>query len=75
MTTQITKDMIISDILALDPNMAGILVGQGMHCVFCGVAENETLAEACMVHGIPEESVDLLVAQLNDFLAGPPAEE
>ena len=67
--------MVISDIIALDPNLAGILMGHGMHCIFCGVAENETLEEACMVHGIPEDGVDLLVDQLNDFLAGPPEEE
>lgn len=72
---KITKDMIITDILAVDPMIANILTGQGMHCLFCGAAENETLEEACMVHGISGEQVDLMVAQINDFLGDMEEEE
>ena len=31
---KITKDMIIGDILKMDPEMAGVLVAGGMHCYF-----------------------------------------
>lgn len=30
---KITKDMIIGDILRMDPEMAGVLVAGGMHCI------------------------------------------
>ena len=32
---KITKDMIIGDILRMDPEMAGVLVAGGMHCIGC----------------------------------------
>lgn len=32
---KISKDMIIGQILEMDPNMAGILMAGGMHCIGC----------------------------------------
>ena len=64
---KITKDMIIGDILRMDPEMAGVLVAGGMHCIGCPSAQMESLEEAAMVHGI---DADILLQQLNDYLAG-----
>ena len=64
---KITKDMIIGDILRMDPEMAGVLVAGGMHCIGCPSAQMESLEEAAMVHGI---DADVLIQQLNDYLAG-----
>jgi len=63
---QVTKDMVIGDILQVDPGIAVILMQSGMHCVGCPSAQGETLAEAGMVHGI---QVDELVANINAYLA------
>ena len=56
---KITKDMIIGDILRMDPEMAG------MHCIGCPSAQMETIEEAALVHGIEP---DLLVARVNAFV-------
>ena len=64
---QVTKDMLIGQLLQLDPNMAGILMASGMGCVGCPSAQKESLEEAAMVHGI---DADVLIQQLNDYLAG-----
>ena len=63
---QVTKDMLIGQLLQLDPNMAGILMASGMGCVGCPSAQMETIEEAAMVHGIEP---DALVKEINDFLA------
>ena len=63
---QVTKDMIIGDILQVDPGIAVILMQSGMHCVGCPSAQGETLAEAGLVHGM---QVDELVANINAYLA------
>lgn len=63
--TKITKDMVIGDILEMDPEMAGVLVAGGMHCVGCPSAQAETIEEAALVHGIEP---DVLVARVNAFL-------
>ena len=63
---KVTKDMIISDILKLDRGTVPILLNSGMHCLGCPSASGESLEDACSIHGI---DVDLLVKELNDYLA------
>ena len=62
----ITKDMIIGDILKESPDMAPVLMAAGMHCIGCPSSQMESLEEACMVHGIP---VEKLVSVINEYLA------
>ena len=62
---QITKDMIIGDILALDGGTAQYLLEAGMHCLGCPSARAETLAEACQVHG---QDADAIAAKINEYL-------
>ena len=62
----VTKDTLIGDLLRIDANVAPILLGIGMHCLGCPSSQGETIEEAAMVHGL---DVDLLVDQINDYLA------
>jgi hybrid cluster-associated redox disulfide protein len=66
MANQITKDMIIGEILQIDRGLIPILMNAGMHCVGCPSSQMESLGEACMVHGI---DADELASKLNDYLA------
>ena len=63
---QVTTQMLIGELLQLDPNIAGVLMRAGMHCIGCPSSQMESLEEAAMVHGM---DVDVLVEQINDFLA------
>lgn len=63
---KISKDMIIADLIQVDPNIVAILMRAGMHCIGCPSAQGETLEEAAMVHGI---NADELTDQINDYLA------
>ena len=58
----ITKKTIIGDIIGKEPEKINILLDAGMHCIGCANSADETLEEACMVHGI---DVDDLVEELN----------
>ena len=62
---QVTKDMIIADIVNINVGCVPILMAEGMHCVGCPAAQGESLEEACMVHGI---DADEMTKKLNDFL-------
>ena len=42
----ISKDMIIADLIALDPNYAAILMASGMGCVGCPSSQGESLEQA-----------------------------
>lgn len=63
---QVSKDMIIADIIAVDPGNAAILMASGMHCIGCPSAQGESLEDACLVHGM---NVDEVVTKINEYLA------
>ena len=69
---QITKNMIIGDILKINMGVVPILLNEGMHCIGCPAYQGESLEEACMVHGI---DADALTVKLNEFLANVENEE
>ncbi len=62
---KITKDMIISDVLKVDVELAPFFFEIGMHCLGCPSAAGETIEEACMVHAT---DCDELIAKMNKFL-------
>jgi hybrid cluster-associated redox disulfide protein len=62
---QISKDMIIADIIAIDTELVPVLMASGMHCVGCPSAQGESLEEACFVHGL---DADEITADLNGYL-------
>ena len=55
--------MTIKDVLEIDQTLADVLMGFGMHCIFCPMSQMETLEEAAQVHEI---DVDFLVKKLNE---------
>ena len=63
---EITKDMKIGEILDANREIAPFFLNMGMHCLGCPSARSETVAQACMVHGV---NADELIADINEFLA------
>lgn len=63
---QVSKDMVIGQLLMMDEGIAPILMGSGMHCLGCPSAQGESLEEACFVHGM---NADNLVATINEYLS------
>lgn len=59
---KVTKDMIISDVLRMDPQTAEFFLNIGMHCLGCPSASGESIEQACAVHGV---DCDELVEKLN----------
>ena len=64
-TIQISKDMLIGELIQMHELIAPMLMRAGMHCLGCPSSQMESLEEAAMVHGL---DVDVLVNQINDFL-------
>lgn len=58
----IEKTIKIGKLLEEHSEKADILLEAGMHCLGCMAAHDETLEEACEVHGI---DVDEIVEKLN----------
>ena len=53
----IEKTTKIGDLLDTNPEKAELLLSVGMHCLGCPASREETLEEACMVHGIDVEEL------------------
>ena len=63
---QISKDMLIDELVQMNEAIPAMLMRAGMHCLGCPSAQGESLEEACMAHGI---DCDTLVANMNQVLA------
>jgi hybrid cluster-associated redox disulfide protein len=63
---KVGKDMIIMDVLRMDPDTAQIFFKNGMHCIGCPSASGESIEQASAVHGIDPEK---LVSELNEYLS------
>ena len=55
------KNSIIGDVLDAYPQTAPVFMAIGMHCLGCPASRGESIADACMVHGV---NVDELIAEL-----------
>ena len=66
MLKEVTKDMLIGQILEQDATIAPIMMASGMHCIGCPSSQSESLEEAAMVHGLDS---DELVGKINEYLA------
>lgn len=64
--TEVTKDMLIGDILDADSGTAEFFLNMGMHCLGCPSARGESLEMACAVHGV---DVEQMVTDINAYLA------
>lgn len=64
----ITGDETIGSMVQEHPKSAGIMLKYGLHCVGCHVNQYETVRQGAMGHGMPEETVQSLIDELNVVL-------
>ena len=62
---KITKKTKLSELLEKKPEAAEVLFEAGMGCCGCPMAQQETLGDGCLAHGMDEEEVEELVSKLN----------
>ncbi|MEM0465694.1 MAG: DUF1858 domain-containing protein [Candidatus Pacearchaeota archaeon] len=57
MAEKITKKMSFAEILKKNPNSAKILFENGMHCIGCATAFDETLEQGAIAHGVDPDKI------------------
>ncbi len=62
---KITKEMSFGEVLRKYPKTVKIFFMYGMHCFGCAIAEDETIEQGALAHGV---SPDELVEELNKAL-------
>ena len=63
---QISKDMLIGELVQMNEAIPAMLMRAGMHCLGCPSSRGETVEQACMVHGV---DVEALLDKLNASIA------
>jgi len=62
---KINESTLVGDIVDKYPEAVPVLQEYGMHCLGCASSRNETLYQACMVHGLSaKEIMDAVNAKL-----------
>lgn len=69
MPVKLKKDTMIAEVLEMDcaEDIIPLFTAIGMHCLGCAAASEETVEEACMVHGIDP---DMFVTAVNGVIDG-----
>ncbi|MFA4853685.1 MAG: DUF1858 domain-containing protein [Bacteroidales bacterium] len=58
--------MLIADIVEQHPELAEVFMeDHGLHCFGCGASMFETLEQGMLVHGMTDEEMDKIVAEIN----------
>jgi len=61
----ITPKMKFAEIMEKHPNSAEILFENGLHCIGCGMAMQETLEDGCKAHGMNKKQIEDLIKKIN----------
>lgn len=65
---RLKRDLTIGDILQKYPDAAPLLTEKGIHCVGCHVSPFETIEDGFRSHGMSEEEIDTILADVNEKL-------
>ena len=57
MSEAVNAHEMVSELLVRNPQVARVLFSHRMHCVGCAIAAFETVAEVCVVYGVPLEQL------------------
>ncbi|MBR9703410.1 iron-sulfur cluster assembly accessory protein [Candidatus Woesearchaeota archaeon] len=65
---KITGDMLIGDVIAEHPKAATVMLKYGLHCVGCHVSKIENIKNGAKSHGMPDDLIEKMIADINDVL-------
>lgn len=57
MARTVNKDMLMGQLVRMDPVIIEVLMREPTHCIGCPSSQMESLEQACMVHGLDVNEV------------------
>lgn len=66
---KITKDINIEELITKFPVAVEILMNEGIGCLGCAIAHQETLEQGLLAHGKTKEDTERIVNQINESIA------
>jgi len=67
-SNQISKTILISEIVEKYPDTIPILIENGMHCIGCQASMFETLEEGFQGHGMTEDEINKVMDEINSYI-------
>ncbi|MGE0089914.1 MAG: hypothetical protein AB7S50_10635 [Bacteroidales bacterium] len=64
---KITKDILIDELMEVNPKAVGFLAQKGIHCIACGEPVWGTLEELAKQKGLSENEIEVLVIEINQL--------
>lgn len=68
-TQGVTKDMIVAEVIEKYPIAADIMQSYGLSCTGCSVSTVDSIEVGAKGHGIQDERIDEMVAEINTAIA------
>ncbi|MFC1503983.1 DUF1858 domain-containing protein [Spirochaetota bacterium] len=65
MSSEITKNMTFQEVLQKKPKAAYVMMKYGLHCIGCHISEFESVEDGCRSHGIADDTVNTMLAEIN----------
>ncbi|HEA46535.1 MAG TPA: DUF1858 domain-containing protein [Candidatus Pacearchaeota archaeon] len=65
MEQQITKEILINELIEKYPEIAEILMGYGLHCAGCHFSNEDTLELGAKIHGLNDEDIEMIIKDVN----------
>ncbi|MBQ9514479.1 MAG: DUF1858 domain-containing protein [Ruminococcus sp.] len=66
----INEKTLVGEIVRAYPEAIEVLLSKGMHCLGCPASQAESIADACMVHGLdPDEVIEAVNAKIENVRA------
>jgi len=64
----VTKDTLLGEVVAKHPRAAFVMLQYGLHCIGCHVSVYETIEQGCAGHGMPKETMEEMIADVNAYI-------
>jgi len=64
---EVTKKMMIADIIRSKPESVKIMFENGLHCIGCRIATTESLEDGAKAHGLNDDQINEMVKSINDL--------
>lgn len=65
---QISRETVISEIVEKSPKAVELLSEYGLHCLHCFANQFDTLGNGALIHGMSDEEIDEMIAEVNKRL-------
>ena len=66
---KITGKTTFAELLSKHPDTAELLFSSGLHCIGCPMAQQETIEQGILAHGLNKKDVEKVIEEINEKIS------